>query len=83
MTNVSYSIGSVWPGISVVWAFWFLLKTAETRHCLLLSTRSTTRGPIWEYRREPEVEKLTDDGEVEADGEMQLDETEGIGEEQM
>jgi len=33
--------------------------------------------------REREVEELTEDGEVEADGEgeMELDETEGIGEE--
>jgi len=30
---------------------------------------------------ECEVERLTEDGEVEADGEMELDETEGIGEE--
>jgi len=39
---------------------------------------------VAQYRssgREREVDKLTEDGEVEAGGEMELDETEGIGEE--
>ena len=31
--------------------------------------------------REHEVDKLTEDGEVEADGEIELEETEGIGQE--
>jgi len=42
------------------------------------------RSLVAQYRssgREREVDKLTEDGEVEAHGEMELDETEGVGEE--
>jgi len=60
-----------------------LLKTAETRRCPPYQPGHPHAAQYRSSGREREVEELTEDKEVEADGEgeMELDEAEGIGEE--